>query len=99
MEPKPAASDAPQTAEPVPLLTVKLGGPLQSALGGESVFTVEARTIIEMLGKLGEAYPQLKPVLAKSVTVVVDGHVYRGDWARPVKAGSEIYLLPPMQGG
>ncbi len=80
-------------------VTVHLGGPLQSAAGGEKEFEVEARTIQDMLVKLGEKYPSLRPVLAKSVTVVVDGQVYRGAWQLPLKADNEIYLLPPMQGG
>jgi molybdopterin converting factor small subunit len=52
-----------------------------------------------MLTKLGEAYPALRPVLAKSVSVAVDGQVYRGAWQKPLRDGAEIYLLPPMQGG
>ena len=87
------AVPAPQT------VTVHLGGPLQSAAGGETVFEVEATNIMTMLDALGEKYPKLKPILAKSVTVVLDGHVYRGAWLQPVKAGSEIYLLPPLSGG
>jgi sulfur-carrier protein len=87
-------------AESLPVaVTVHLGGPLQSAVGGERVFHVEARTIQDMLAKLGEKYPQLQPVLAKSVTVVVDGQVYRGAWQKQLRAENEIYLLPPMQGG
>ncbi len=84
---------------PSPRVVVKLGGPLMSAVGGDTVFEVEARTIQEMLAKLGQKYPKLKPVLDRSVTVVVDGQVYRGAWQQPIKSENEIYLLPPMQGG
>jgi molybdopterin converting factor small subunit len=97
-KPKPAATAAVAVA-PKPRVTVKLGGPLMSAAGGQTEFTVEAATINEMLKKLGEAYANLKPVLDKSVTVVVDGHVYRGAWMQPLKETSEIYLLPPLTGG
>ena len=55
--------------------------------------------IVHELAKLGAKYPQLGPVLAKSVTVVVDGQVFRGAWQRQLNADNEIYLLPPMQGG
>ena len=98
MKPKRPQPVLPVESTPVPV-TVHLGGPLQSAVGGESVFQVEARTIQDMLAKLAEKYPQLAPVLAKSVTVVVDGQVYRGAWQKQLKAENEIYLLPPMQGG
>ena len=48
---------------------------------------------------LAAKYPALAPVLAKSVSVAVDGQVYRGNWQQPLRAGAEIYLLPPIQGG
>lgn len=98
MQPKRPQPASPAESTPV-RVTVHLGGPLQSAAGGETVFEVEARTIQDMLAKLGAKYPQLGPVLAKSVTVVVDGQVFRGAWQRQLKAENEIYLLPPMQGG
>ena len=97
---KPKRNDTVSAVENGPVtVTVHLGGPLQSAVGGETTFVVEARTIQDMLAKLGAQYPQLQPVLAKSVTVVVDGQVYRGAWQKLLKAENEIYLLPPMQGG
>lgn len=98
MKPKKAPAVIPATLVPQKL-TVRLGGPLMSAAGGDTVFEVEAMDIMTMLERLGEKYPKLKPILAKSVTVVVDGHVYRGAWLQPLKAGSEIYLLPPLSGG
>ena len=97
---KPKKVSPADAVAPMPqMLTVRLGGPLMSAAAGETVFEVEATNIMTMLEQLGEKYPKLKPILAKSVTVVVDGHVYRGAWLQPVKAGSEIYLLPPLSGG
>ena len=93
-------SGLPNQSLPVkPKLLVKLGGPLMSAAGGATEFEVEAATIQEMLNKLGECYPGLRPLLAKSVSVVVDGQLYRGAWQKQLRAGAEIYLLPPMQGG
>jgi len=91
------SAQGPELAKPK--LLVKLGGPLMSAAGGETEFEVEAATIQEMLSRLGEAYPALRPLLAKSVSVAVDGQVYRGAWQKPLREGAEIYLLPPMQGG
>jgi molybdopterin converting factor small subunit len=70
-----------------------------SQAGGATEFEVEAATIQEMLNRLADEYPALRPILERSVTVVVDGHVYRGAWLQPLKEGSEIYLLPPLQGG
>jgi len=81
------------------MVRVRLGGTLSSLAGGKTEFEVEATNIREMLDRLGEAYPQLKPMLAKGVAVSIDGEIYRSSWFQPVKPESEIYLLPPMKGG
>ncbi len=80
-------------------IKVKLGGPLRSAAGGETEFEVEATSIREMLVRLAEKYPRLKPVLDGGVAVAVDGRVYRGAFLLPISPDSEVFLLPPLQGG
>jgi sulfur-carrier protein len=81
------------------MLRVKLGGPLMSAAGGVTEFEVEAATIREMLTRLGELYPALKPVLDRGVAVAVDGTIYRGAFLQPIPDGSEVYILPQIAGG
>jgi sulfur-carrier protein len=81
------------------MVTVKLGGPLQSQAGGAKVFEVEAANIRELLERLGEMYPELRPMLDRGVTVAVNGTIFRGAFLAPVPAGSEVYLLPALVGG
>ncbi len=81
------------------MLHVKLGGPLMSQAGGVTQFDVEASTIREMLARLGELYPNLKPLLDRGVTVAVNGTVYRGAFLTPIPDGAEIFILPPLVGG
>ncbi len=81
------------------MLRVKLGGPLMSQAGGVKEFDVEATTIREMLIRLGEQYPQLKPILDRGVTVAVNGTIYRGAFLQPIPEGAEVYILPPLVGG
>jgi molybdopterin converting factor small subunit len=81
------------------MVRVRLGGPLMSQAGGKTEFEVEATTIREMLARLGERYPHLKPMLDRGVTVAVDGTIYRGAFLAPIPEGSEVYLLPPLVGG
>ena len=81
------------------MLRVKLGGPLMSQAGGVTEFDVEASTIREMLTRLGELYPSLKPVLDRGVTVAVNGTVYRGAFLTPIPDGAEVFILPPLVGG
>ncbi len=81
------------------MLRVKLGGPLMSQANGVKEFEVEAATIREMLLRLGELYPSLKPLLDRGVTVAINGTIYRGAFLSPVPADAEIYILPPLVGG
>ena len=81
------------------MLRVKLGGPLMSQAGGITEFLVDATTIREMLTRLGEAYPELKPVLDRGVAVAVNGTIYRGAFLTEIPDGSEVYVLPPLPGG
>lgn len=81
------------------MVRVMLGGTLKSAAGGPSEFDVEARDIKELLNRLGEACPALKPRLEQGVAVAIDGRIYRDAWFEPVPPESEVYILPRMSGG
>jgi sulfur-carrier protein len=97
---RPSSTTPEATVAPVPVtVVVRLGGPLMSQAGGATEFTVEALTIRDMLRCLGDSYPELRPVLAKGVTVAVNGTILRASWSQPIPAGAEVYLLPPLQGG
>ena len=81
------------------MLRVRLGGPLMSQAGGVTEFEVEAANIRELITRLGELYPQLKPVLDRGVAVAVNGTIYRSAFLAPLPEGSEVYLLPALVGG
>ncbi len=82
------------------MLTVKLGGSLVSRAGGREKFEIEGRNIMEMLRHLGQACPELEPMLKKNaVSVAVDGQIYRDALLHPLEPDNEIVLLPRMAGG
>lgn len=81
------------------MVQVVLWGSLKSAAGGTEAHEVEAKNIRELLTRLGEDHPKLKPVLDKGVTVTIDGTIYRHDWFQPISPESEVYILPRMAGG
>lgn len=81
------------------MVRVKLGGTLKTWAGGQTEFEVEATNIREVLDRLGEAHPRLKPLLAKGVAVAIDGEIYRNAWFHPVTPANDIYLLPLLAGG
>ena len=81
------------------MVRVMLGGALKNAAGGRSEFEIEADDIKQLLARLGEACPELKPRLDKGVAVSIDGRIYRNAWFEPVPPESEVYILPRMSGG
>ena len=81
------------------MVRVTLAGPLQAAAGGKSEFELDAATIRELLTRLGEDHPKLKPVLDGGVTVAINGELYRRAWFQPIPPDSEVHILPRMAGG
>ncbi|QYZ68340.1 MoaD/ThiS family protein [Neotabrizicola shimadae] len=81
------------------MVAVKLWGSLRAFADGQEVVQVEARNFRELLDRLGETWPGLKPQIARGVSVAVDGLVYREAWFTPIKPDSEVVLMPYMQGG
>lgn len=80
-------------------ITVKIWGSLQAAAGGQSELQVEAKNIRQMLDRLAEIQPSLKPQLTRGVSVSVDGTIYRDAWFTPLEPENEIVLLPRLAGG
>ncbi len=78
---------------------VTLSGPMKTAAGGRGACDIDAKTIHELLERLGEAFPRLKPHFERGVAVAVDGEIYRDDWFRPLSPDSEVVILPRMAGG
>jgi molybdopterin synthase sulfur carrier subunit len=81
------------------MIQVTLSGALKGAAGGNAVFQVEAANLHQMLKRLGEEHPQLKPILEKGVSVSLNGQIYRDPGFQPIPPGSEIFILPKMAGG
>jgi sulfur-carrier protein len=81
------------------MVQVRLSGPLKAAAGGQAMFEVEAANIHQLLSRLGQDHPRLKPLIDRGVAVSIDGQIYRDDWFRAIPPGSEVFILPRMAGG
>ena len=81
------------------MVEVMLSGPLRAAAGGRAKVEVEAATIHQLLARLGQDHPKLKPLIERGVAVAIDGQIYRDDWLRSIPPGSEVVILPKMAGG
>ena len=81
------------------MVTVVFGGSLKPHTGGKTELEIDAGNVRELLNRLGESYPGLKPQLARGVSVAIDGVIFRDGWHEPLRKDSEVFLLPRMVGG
>lgn len=81
------------------MVTVTLFGSLRAHADGRATVEVEAATFKELMDRLIETYPGMKPQIDRGISVAVDGLVYKQAWFTPIRADSEVVLLPYMQGG
>jgi molybdopterin synthase sulfur carrier subunit len=81
------------------MVKVIVWGSLKPHIGGKAELEIEAGNVRELLNRLGETYPGLKPQLARGVSVAIDGVIFRDGWQEPLSNDSEVFLLPRMVGG
>ena len=81
------------------MVRVAIWGSLRAATGGRGEVEVEAANLRELLDRLAEAYPGIRPQIDRGVSVVIDGLVYNDSWFTPVRPDSEVVLLPRIVGG
>ena len=81
------------------MVKVVLWGSLKQAAGGQTEVELDAKNVREVLDRLKESYPKLRPDLDRGVSVSIDGVIYRDAWFAPIKPESEVYLFPRLAGG
>ena len=80
-------------------MQVSLNGALRSGADGADSIEIEAATIRELLTKLIERYPAMQDHLDRGIAVAIDGVIYRDDWTQKIPEGSEVFLMPRIEGG
>ena len=80
-------------------MQINLTGSLRSSANGEAVVEINASTIRELLRKLLETYPGMEEYMELGIAVSIDGEIYRDSPSKKLPVGSEIFLLPRLQGG
>ena len=80
-------------------MQINLTGSLRSSANGEAVVEINASTIRELLSKLLETYPGMEEYMELGIAVSIDGEIYRDSPSKKLPVGSEIFLLPRLQGG
>lgn len=81
------------------MVKVLLWGSLASFADGASELEIDARNIKQLLERLEQAYPGLKPALAKGVSVSIDGLIYNDAWFKEISDDNEVCILPRIEGG
>ncbi len=81
------------------MVRVAVWGSLRTATDGAAEVEVEAATFKQVLDALARDYPGLAPQIERGVSLAIDGVIYKESWFTPVRADSEVVLLPLMAGG
>jgi molybdopterin synthase sulfur carrier subunit len=81
------------------LARVVLSGTLKQLAGGVSEIEIEARDVRQLLRALGERYPELAPHLDDGFAIAIDGEIFQDAWFAPIRADSEVHLVPAIRGG
>ena len=81
------------------MVKVVVWGSLKPHTGGRAELQIDAVNIRDLMDKLGDEFPGLKPQLQRGVSFAIDGTIFRDGWLQPLKPESEVFLLPRMTGG
>ena len=81
------------------MVKVQIWGSFAAATEGRREIEIEAKTLRELLDRLAEAYPLMRPRLMRGVSVSIDGRIYNDAWFTPIPPDGEVVLLPRIAGG
>ncbi len=78
---------------------VVIFGSLRAFTDGESEMEIAATTSRDLLERLATRHPGLAETIAAGVSLAIDGEVYKEAWFTPIRANSEVVVMPLMVGG
>ena len=78
---------------------VVLIGNLAQLTGGVAEFDLSATSVKQLFEQLAELHPALRPHLEDGVAVAIDGQIYQDSLLEPIRADSEVFVLPQIAGG
>ncbi len=67
--------------------------------GGLTEFDVEADTVRRLISELEARFPGLGDYVDRRMAIAIDGEIHQDAWFSPIRANSEIYLIPKIGGG
>jgi molybdopterin converting factor small subunit len=78
--------------------TVHLPSGLTVFTGGVEQVTVDAPRVHELIVALTEQFPEMAESI-ETMAVAIDGEIYAEPGYQPLKADSEVHLIPRIAGG
>jgi molybdopterin converting factor small subunit len=81
------------------LARIQLSSNLKQYTGGETELELDVADVRQVLRRLGERYPDLRPHLEANIAVAIDGVVYQDALFQPIDAASEVFVIERIAGG
>jgi molybdopterin converting factor small subunit len=81
------------------MVKVAIWGSLRAFTDGRAEVEVEAKNFKQLLDRLAEEWPGLRPQIERGVSLSLDGKIYREAWFTEIGDDSEVVLMPYMAGG
>ena len=83
----------------MPMVNVSFISSYRPALGGAEGLEIEATTLRELMRILVAKYPRMQSHIDDGIVLAVNGEIYRDNWDVEIRGGSEVFLMPRIQGG
>ena len=80
------------------MATVYLPSGLSRHTGGAHTLEIDAARVPDLFAALCDRFPPIADQL-KDVAVAIDGEIYADPGYQPLRADSEVHLLPRIAGG
>ncbi len=72
---------------------------VRNLAGGRDRFDIEAPTLRALIDELERRHPGLGEHVRETMMIAVDGEMHHQDWNMPLRADSEVVLVPLIAGG
>ena len=83
----------------MPMINVSFISSFRAALGGADRLEIEATTLRQLMRLLVAKYPALQSHIDDGIVLAINGEIYRDNWDVEIQEGSEVFLMPRIQGG
>ena len=81
------------------MIKVNFTSSFRAALGGGHGLEIDATTLRELMRILVAKYPRMQSHIDDGMVLAINGEIYRDNWDVEIEEGSEVYLMPRIQGG